>query len=85
MKKRVKSANNKLSVIMILLFGMCCFSMGVMYGQAPEGQSFMLTLLEFSPFALGFGILCVIKLIFTNYLKLSDDEESNKNEKVRYY
>ena len=85
MKKRVKSANNKLSVIMILLFGMGCFSMGVLYGQAPEGQSFMLTLLEFSPFALGFGILCIIKLIFTNYLKLSDDEESNKNEKVRYY
>lgn len=85
MKKRVKSANNKLSVFMILLFGMGCFSMGVLYGQAPEGQSFMMTLLEFSPFILGMGFLFIIKLIFTNYLALSDSEESEKHEKVRYH
>lgn len=85
MKKRVKSANNKLSVFMILLFGMGCFSMGVLYGQAPEGQSFMMTLLEFSPFILGMGFLFIIKLIFTNYLALSDSEEFEKHEKVRYY
>ena len=85
MKRRIKSANKKVSVFMLILFGMGCFSMGVLYGQAPEGQNFMLTLLEFSPFILGMGFLFIIKLIFTNYLILSADEESNKNEKVRYY
>ena len=85
MMKRIKSANNKLSVFLILFFGLGCFSMGVLYGQAPEGQSFMLTLLEMMPFILCMGILVAIKMIFTNYLKLSAGGESKKNEKVRYY
>lgn len=88
MLKRIKSANNKLSIIMTLIFGIGCFCSGVEYGRVTnifETQGAIYTLdpstiafFEFVPFILILGLLGIFKFILYRYIK----SEVNNSEKI---
>ena len=88
MLKRIKSANNKLSVIMILIFGMGCFVSGSEYGRVTnifETQGAIYTLdaptiafFEFVAFIFILGLLGIFKYVLYKYIKSEED----KSEKI---
>ena len=87
MLKRIKSANNKLSIIMTLIFGIGCFCSGVEYGRVSnifETQGAIYTLdastiafFEFIPFLLILGLLGIFKYVLYKYIK-SEEDRSEK-------
>ena len=87
MLKRIKSANNKLSIIMTLIFGIGCFCSGVEYGRVSnifETQGVIYTLdastiafFEFIPFLLILGLLGIFKYVLYKYIK-SEEDRSEK-------
>lgn len=86
--KKIKSANRKLTYILILIFGIGCFCSGAEYGRVSnifETQGAIYTLdpptiafFEFVPFMLIMTLLGIFKFLLYRYLK----SEANKSEKV---
>ena len=86
--KKIRSANRKLTYIMLFLFGIGCFCSGVEYGRVTnifETQGAIYTLdpstiafFEFVPFILVLGVLGILKFILYRYIK----SEVNNSEKI---
>lgn len=85
--RKIKSANRKLTYIMILIFGMGCFCSGVEYGRVSnifDTQGAIYTLdastiafFEFVPFILILGLLGIFKYVLYKYIK-SEEDKSDK-------
>lgn len=86
--RKIKSANRKLTYILIFIFGIGCFCSGVEYGRVTnifETQGAIYTLdastiafFEFVPFILILGLLGIFKFILYRYIK----SEVNNSEKI---